>query len=752
MAVKVTVYGEAKLEQIQRAQAELNAMERSIRSNSAGIGASLDRIGSRLQSVGQNITKAGQSATRNFTVPILAAGVAVYKLTQSAADDEKQQKVLARQLQKNAHATDEAVAATERWITAQGNARGVADDKLRPALAVLAGATKDVQKSQELASLAMDVSAARGLDLETVSKALAKGYAGNTGALGKLVPGISKAALASHDFTRIQGELAKMVGGTAATAADTASGKWERMKLRIREAGESIGYAFLPMLTKVADFVSAKVAPALERFATWLGKLDPKILVIAGAAAAAVAAIGPLLLILGAVTSSIGTLIKLAPLIGRAFSTALGPIGIILGLLAAAVTFSPELRELFQGVLMKLVAKLSPVFAQLVTAIEPIIGLLGGALAKVAIALVPPLLKIVDAALPLIDVVLALVGPILALLDPILALLDPILALIAPLLSLVSPIIALIEPLLDLVMVILKPLIALLGDQLKQAVGYLQVALTALMPVIKWLVGLLSGVAEAAGMFIDLLTGKINFQQFMDGLMNLGGPLGDIIRWVVGVQTGIRNFVVDSIRNVIRFEKSVRDKIGEVIGFFVSIPTRLGEAMHSAATWLISTGTDIVKGIRKGIQDGWDGLVKWFNGLVDGLVKGVKDLLGIHSPSRVFADVGSMMGEGMRVGLLGSVDRIRNAALAAAAAATIASMSFVGVSASAASDGSFVSAQTGSASAPIGAGRSVVVYVQDGAVRVVVRGGDGSGGDDPETIQSGLQSALAQLFREVVSV
>lgn len=61
-------------------------------------------------------------------------------------------------------------------------------------------------------------------------------------------------------------------------------------------------------------------------------------------------------------------------------------------------------------------------------------------------------------------------------------------------------------------------------------------------------------------------------------------------------------------------------------------------------------GSNIVDGIRSGIEDAWDGLVRWFNGLWDGLVGGVKNFLGIASPSKVFAGIGAMMAKGVGVG------------------------------------------------------------------------------------------------------
>ena len=41
----------------------------------------------------------------------------------------------------------------------------------------------------------------------------------------------------------------------------------------------------------------------------------------------------------------------------------------------------------------------------------------------------------------------------------------------------------------------------------------------------------------------------------------------------------------------------------------------------------------------------------WFNGLVSGLTSGIKGLLGIGSPSKVYADIGSSMTQGVVKGV-----------------------------------------------------------------------------------------------------
>ena len=145
---------------------------------------------------------------------LVGLGGAALAFGKAAAEDAQGAAILAQSLKNTTGATKDQVSAVEDWITKTSLATGVADDKLRPALATLARATGSVSKAQKGMSLALDISAATGKDVGSVSEALAKAYAGNTTSLGRLVPGLDKATLASGNMKKITGELARMTGGS----------------------------------------------------------------------------------------------------------------------------------------------------------------------------------------------------------------------------------------------------------------------------------------------------------------------------------------------------------------------------------------------------------------------------------------------------------------------------------------------------------------------------------------------------------
>ena len=204
------------------------------------------------KSFSSKIGNYSKAMAKSFAIAGAAAGAYALKLgidgVKAAVEDEASQKQLAIALKNTTNATDAQIKSTEDYITKQQLAFGVADTKLRPALANLARATGDVGKAQQLTNLAMDIAAATGKDLETVSLTLSKAYNGNFGALTKLGIPLDDAIKKSGDFNLVQAELVKLFGGAAQANTETYAGQLAIVTERVGELKESIGVALLPVI------------------------------------------------------------------------------------------------------------------------------------------------------------------------------------------------------------------------------------------------------------------------------------------------------------------------------------------------------------------------------------------------------------------------------------------------------------------------------------------------------------------------
>ena len=265
-----------------------------------------------------------QFALKKAAIPAAAAlagvAVAVTDMTKAAIEDAKSQELLALALEKNALQGRAATAAAEAYIEQTMMSAAVADDVLRPALAQLVQTTGSLEQSQMLLNTALDVSAATGTDLATVTDAMSKAAVGNMKALGNLVPSVRDNIKAGESLDQIMVELSASMGGTAAKAANTAAGQMTKLQLTIGETKESIGAAFLPILEALL--------PKLQQLAKFIQDNSKAVVVLIGVVGGLSAAI-----------LALNTAMKVltAAQIALNFAMAANPIGIVVVTVAALI-------------------------------------------------------------------------------------------------------------------------------------------------------------------------------------------------------------------------------------------------------------------------------------------------------------------------------------------------------------------------------------------------------------------------------
>lgn len=81
-------------------------------------------------------------------------------------------------------------------------------------------------------------------------------------------------------------------------------------------------------------------------------------------------------------------------------------------------------------------------------------------------------------------------------------------------------------------------------------------------------------------------------------------------------------------------------------------------------------GENIVSGLLNGIKGAWNRLAKWVSNGINGLVSGVKGRLGIHSPSKVFDEIGVQVCNGLAQGLDRGNKKVKDAAKTVVASLT----------------------------------------------------------------------------------
>jgi hypothetical protein len=234
----------------------------------------------RLETNGQKAQFLLKKAALPAAAALGALAAAATVSVKAAIQDQKAQVQLARQLKASAGASDSMVKAVEGQIAALEAASGVADDELRPALAALVRGTGDVSKGMDGLKLAMDISAATGRDLQSVTDALSLAYGGNMRGLRTLSPEMFKLVKEGASLDEVMRALSGTFGGAMAAQADTAAGRLARLQRSVENLQENIGYILLPFLEAVL--------PKLQRLADW-ARDNPDKFVKVGAAIGIVA-------------------------------------------------------------------------------------------------------------------------------------------------------------------------------------------------------------------------------------------------------------------------------------------------------------------------------------------------------------------------------------------------------------------------------------------------------------------------------
>ena len=241
----------------------------------------LAKADNEIQGFGQKVGEFGKKVAAAFAVAAAAAVAYAGKLAvdgvKSAIEDEQAQLRLAAALRTATGATDAQIKATEEYIRSTQLATGITDNDLRASFQRLSVSTKDATKSQQLLTLAIDISKGSGKDLNSVVEALSKAYEGQDTRLVRLGIGITQADAKAMDFTETTKALSNLYGGAAAANAETFQGRIDRLKQAFEEAKEEIGYRLLPFIERFVDLIINRVIPKLQEFAAYFDPIKQAI-------------------------------------------------------------------------------------------------------------------------------------------------------------------------------------------------------------------------------------------------------------------------------------------------------------------------------------------------------------------------------------------------------------------------------------------------------------------------------------------
>ncbi|MEI6001129.1 phage tail protein [Paraburkholderia bengalensis] len=165
----------------------------------------------------------------------------------------------------------------------------------------------------------------------------------------------------------------------------------------------------------------------------------------------------------------------------------------------------------------------------------------------------------------------------------------------------------------------LIPAIAQLAPSLVQIVQAFTKLMPVIVPVVQIVINLAAAVVQAGASIASFLIG---------GISRLVGVLADCVgavaEWVGSWSSGVQQ---------------VSDFVGQ-------LPGKIKSWFDDAGSWLIEAGKNVVQGLINGIGSMISSAVSKAKELASSVKNAVTGFLGIHSPSRVFAEIGQFTAEG----------------------------------------------------------------------------------------------------------
>lgn len=315
---------------------------------------------------------------------------------------------------------------------------------------------------------------------------------------------------------------------------------------------------------------------------------------------------------------------------------------------------------------------LGPILEGLAQPLGDVAGVFAGALATALQSIAPMLPPVVDAFGALVSAfgpLLELVGPLLQAFTPLIDIFVMGATTLAPMVASVIEFILNSDILRNVLVGVTAAVIALNVAMSLNPVGAVILGIVALIGAIKLLwdnnetfrrivTAVWEGVQAAISAVVSWFKGTA--WPAIQGVIEALKPAFETFKTVVSaVWTGIQaaaKLVVDW------FQKVLAPAFGVVMSLLKGDFSGAVDGIKTVWSGLLSffggvldqfkkVGGWVVEGIRSGLSNAWGAFKSWFIGLIGQPIEWAKSVLGIASPSKVFAAIGSDTLEGFKVGI-----------------------------------------------------------------------------------------------------
>lgn len=179
---------------------------------------------------------------------------------------------------------------------------------------------------------------------------------------------------------------------------------------------------------------------------------------------------------------------------------------------------------------------------------------------------------------------------------------------------------------------------------------------------LQMVLNLASGIAQ--GLPQLLVRGLNAITKFIEGLGQGNGELMSKAVEIIGnLAMGLIKNAPQIIMAGLNLLKALLQGLLNGIGMIPSVVAKIGKNLLNTfkSVDLKSAGRQMIEGLWNGIKSAFDSVINRVKALASKLPATVKKVLGIHSPSRVFAEIGMYTGEGFALGIEKSYRQVQSA-------------------------------------------------------------------------------------------
>lgn len=217
----------------------------------------------------------------------------------------------------------------------------------------------------------------------------------------------------------------------------------------------------------------------------------------------------------------------------------------------------------------------------------------------------------------------------------------------------------------EVVNALLEPnTILMLVGAVMELVGAIFVALVNCVPeFIDFVIGLVDNLSDLVVMFLDWIVPIVSkgLTNVINTVKNWGSNIKNfIVNLWNNIKTGVSNFITTLKTNFSNGFNAIKTNISNVINNIKNFVTNILNHLKQLPAQAQAMGHNLIAGFWNGISNMIDWVVDKVSGFADSIVSTVKKAFGIHSPSRVFRDIGDNLGTAIGIGFDDSMSEVES--------------------------------------------------------------------------------------------